>query len=132
MDYSQLVQDALDGNESALKAYAILKDQVKTLTEYVKEVEPAALEEASKWDEKTFKIQGFKFTKKAGGKMWNFKELPEWQKAKEALTDIEEKAKLAHANYNKGLMSVTLDGDVKDLPIVTYRKDSVSIVKVNG
>ncbi len=130
MDYSQLVQDALDGNESALKAYAILKSEHAKFTEYIKEVEPAAFSEAANWDEKTFKLEGFKFTKKAGGKMWNFKELPEWQKAKAAITDIEEKAKLAYANYDKGLMSVTLDGDVKELPIVTYRKDSVSVTKL--
>ncbi len=132
MDYSQLVQDALDGNESALKAYAILKSEHAKFATYIKEIEPAAFSEASNWDEKTFKLEGYKFTKRQGGKRWDFSELKEWQEAKSKLKDIEERAKLAYANYDKGLMAVTLDGDVKELPIVTYSKDSVSITKLKS
>ena len=122
MDYSQLVQDALDGNESALKAYAILKDQLALFKGYVEQVEPAAADEAANWDEKTFKHRGFSFTKKVGGKMWDFKSIPEWVELKAKLDNVQAKAKLAYSSYDKGLMAISKDGEVQDLPIVTFKK----------
>lgn len=127
MDASQLVQDVIDGVESPLKAIALLKIQKSWIDKCIMEVEPIALEESSKYDSDTFKSKGYVFQKRNGGAMYSYKHIPEWNKAKENLKEIEQRSKQALISKSNGLVPVTEDGEEVLLPVVSYRKDSISV-----
>lgn len=122
-----MVQDVIDGHESGLKVFAELKDQKNFIDECLKEIEGAALDEASKYGSKSFEAHGLNFELRAGGRMWNFKSCPNWVKKQEELKEEEELLKAAHQAYERGATSVDANGEVYTLPEVTYRKDSIVI-----
>ena len=131
MDLSQLVQDVIDGNESGLVALAVLKEEKALIDKYIKEVEPTALEEAESYGEKKFTHKDLEVERREGRRMFNFKVIPEWNSAKADLTAIEEKAKIAYSNYEKGaVMADKGSGEVIALPEVTYSKESLIIKRV--
>lgn len=130
-DIEELTAAAVSGEEEALKVYAILKDYEKVLKKCISEVQPIAIAEAENYTETTFSEHGYTFTKRNGGARYAFDNIPEWVEKKQQLKDIEEKAKQAHKSYEKNLTSVSEDGEVIELPTVTYAKDSIS-VKYNG
>jgi hypothetical protein len=68
LNITQLAQDVFDGTEDPLKAYGLAKDYLKVVTDSVKAIEEAALDEAAKY-EKTFIHEGFKFEKRNGAKV---------------------------------------------------------------
>ncbi len=129
MNVAQLVQDVIDGNESPLKAYAIIKEKIKHYSNCLKEIEGAAIQEAEKYEDKKFEASGYVFEFREGRATYNYKYIPEWVKLNAQLKEIEEKAKAAARNYGKGVLSVTDDGE-EILPAkVNYSKPTL-IVKV--
>ena len=129
LNISQLAQDVFDGIEDPLKAYGIAKAFLKEVTDATKLIEEAALDEASK-HEKTFIHEGYKFERRNGARRFDFKHLPDWAEKKQELSDIEGKYKSAYQSFERGLKQVTEDGEVIELPKVTFSKDSL-IVKSN-
>jgi hypothetical protein len=124
----QLLQDVKNGNESALKAYAILKkteDSIKTMIDEVKE---QALQEAAQHSEKTFSDHGYIFEKRNGSARYSFKHIEEWNNLKEEIKQLETRSKQAYSSYQKGMLSATTDGEEIELPVVTFTSD-VLIVK---
>ena len=132
MNYAQLVQDVLDGNESGLKALAILKELDKDVKEMIKQVEPVAIEEAAKYAEKSFEFQEWKFEKRNGAKRYDFKHIHKWNEAKQKVTEIETEAKQAYAAYENNILTATQEGEEIELPKVTYSKDSIVIKEREG
>lgn len=128
IDYAELVQNVLNGDESPLKAYAILSLLQKDIDKAVKEIKEYALEEANKYPDKTFEDYGFKFERRNGSARYSFKHIEEWSNLKEQLSDVEQRAKQAYSSYKSGLTSVSEDGEVMELPEVTYGSD-VLVVK---
>lgn len=126
-DYAQLVQDVLDGNESALKAYGVLKQTENLIKDCLDQVKDLALEEAAKHPEKTFKDHDFIFERRNGAARYSFTHIAEWKQAKEDLKAIETKAKQAYSAYKNGLNTVTDDGELQELPKVTYSTDSLIV-----
>ena len=129
LNITQLAQDVFDGTEDPLKAYGLAKDYLKVVTDSVKAIEEAALDEAAKY-EKTFVHEGFKFEKRNGARRFDFKHLPDWAEKKQELTQIEGKYKGAYQSFERGLKQVTDDGEVIELPKCNQGKDSL-IVKPN-
>ncbi len=130
MDMHQLVQDVLNGDESALIAFAILKEEKIQVENCIKKIEDEAREEAAKFGEKTFQHKNYSFEIRNGGKMFNFKGIKSWQIAKGELTAIEEKAKISYAASEKNVLTATEDGEEIELPIVTFRKDSLIVKSI--
>jgi hypothetical protein len=125
-DYYQRMQD---GEISPLEAYAMAKQIDAEHQQYLEEMQAQAIEESKKWQEKSFAFKGFQFEKRQGSKRFDFKNISEWKQAKENISAVEEKYKLAWEASSKAKMhSVTEDGEVLELPLVTYSKD-VIIVK---
>ncbi len=122
----QLVQDSLDGNENPLKAYGIICNQIEELKICAEQVKEAAILEALNQDKKTFTNSGFKFSLKEGGARYDYKHIKEWADAKKVLDDIQAKLKIAYAAYKQGLNTADGDGEVVELPNVTYNKESLS------
>ena len=126
IDFQELVQNVLDGSEDPLRAYAELKQYEKLIKSCLTEIWDIVDTEAAKED-KNFERYGFKFEKRAGGKMFNFKHLDRWTEAKSNLIDIEAFYKAAWQSKQNKMMSVSEEGEIIDLPIVTYRKDSIIV-----
>jgi hypothetical protein len=70
---------------------------------------------------------GNEISVRAGGKMYSYKHITEWIEADKAKKDIEEKSKAAFIASQKSLTSVNEDGEIIEMPKITYRKDSVVI-----
>jgi chaperonin GroEL (HSP60 family) len=118
-----------DGEISPLEAYAMAKQVDAEHQQYLEEMQAQAIEESKKWQEKSFAFKGFQFEKRQGSRRFDFKNISEWKVAKENIAAVEDKYKIAWEASNKANMhSVTEDGEVLELPQVTYSKD-VIIVK---
>jgi len=85
----------------------------------------------SQYEDKTFSKGEHQFTKMSGRSLWNFKKLKDWSESKAKLKSIEEGYKSAFRNYQQGLTIITSDGEVLELPEVTYTRDTLSI-KMNA
>ena len=131
MNIRELVQNVLDGEESGLVALAILKEELKSVQECIKEVEQIAMDEADSYGEKKFTHKDLMVERRNGKRNFNFKSIPEWQKAESLKKSIEEKAKSAYANYENNITSVTNDGEIIQLPEVTYSKDVLIIKRID-
>lgn len=129
MNIEQLVQDVIDGNEDPLLALALLKQQKTDIEKGLKIVEDAAFHEAAKYG-KSFEHGGYKFTQTDGRKLWKFDNIQSWAQTKEQLLEIEGKAKAAYSAYEKNVTSISEDGEVLELPTVTFSKPSISVKKI--
>jgi hypothetical protein len=126
---AQLVQDCIDGNESGLKAFAILREQKAFIEDCMKEIESLAYDEAESYGEKKFNDHGFSFEIRSGGAMYDFKECPNWIEKKAELKSLEDMLKAALKSRELGGTTVDENGEVLSLPTVTHRKDSIVIKK---
>lgn len=124
INISQLVQDAIDGNESALKAYAILKRHAKDVVNAIKEIEDAAMSEADHYGEKKFTDHGHTFELRDGSRRHSFKHLDHWVEKNAELKAIETLAKQA-ATANATM--VDDNGEIITPAQVTYTKPSIIV-----
>lgn len=122
----KMSNDVNDGIESPYEALAHLKELDVELKQALKFITQVAVEEA-KYEDKTFNKGEHTFTKVNGRRIFNFKEIPSWIEAKEQLTEIETKHKGAYSQYEKGIRSVNEDGELLELPKVTYTSDTISV-----
>ena len=113
LNLEKLAAEVVSGEADALKAYGMAKQYFKKANY-----------------EKNFVKDGFKFEKRNGAKRFDFKHLAEWSDKKAELTEIESKYKGAFQSFERGLKQVTDDGEIIELPKVSYSKDSL-IVKPN-
>lgn len=128
MDIHQLVQDVIDGNESPLLALAILRQELKEVQKCIKQIEDEAMEEAMKYEEKSFSFRGYEFEKRSGGRTFSYKHIPEWIKLNNAQKEFEEMSKQAFLSQEKGIaVAQAGTGEEIPLPEVTNRKDSIAI-----
>lgn len=124
---AELIQDVLDGNEDPIRAYAILKEEQELIKKGLEAISGGVMEEMAKED-KNFTRHGYKFEKRSGRKVWNFKHLDRWDDARNQLKEVEDYYKKAYEASNKQIMSVSQDGEIIELPKVTFTRD-VLIIK---
>ena len=129
MNIEELKEEIQSGNISSIIGLAKLKDIAKEVKQAIEGVELEAKEEASKY-ESTFQLDGYKIEQRSGGKMFDFKHLEDWQTYNKALKDCEERYKIAFSAYSKGITSINEDGEVQEMPNVTYKKDSLVFKKL--
>ena len=125
-DIYELRDSVLSAEANALSAYIALKEFEKDLALIVKQVQPLALEEAKSYDETSFDAFGAKVTVKKGAGRWSFKHIPQWEKAKETLKNVEEKAKSAYNNKGFGMI-VSDDGEVIEPAEYTQGEEQISV-----
>lgn len=73
--------------------------------------------------------EGYEIEVRSGGRMYNYKNIPEWQEYKKFLSDCEQRYKQAFISKEQGLMVASEDGEEMLLPEVSYRKSSVVVKK---
>ena len=134
IDWEQMTQDVIDGNESPYRALGMIQMQIKDLQRMESIMKDAALADAQMRGEKKFYSDGFNIERREGGRMFNFKHIPEWNDTKDKLNAIEAKYKALADMYGKfqGVQFATEDGEEIILPEVTYRKDSLILKEAEG
>lgn len=121
------LRDAVLNEESnALSAYVMMKEFEKDLALILKQVQPLALEEAKTYENTSFEAFGAKITVKKAAGRWDFKHIPQWEKAKETLKDVEEKAKSAYNNKGFGMI-VNEEGEVIEPANYTEGSEQISV-----
>lgn len=129
MNTAELVQNVMDGVESPFKALHFLKDLQKTIKTQIEIVEVEAINQ-SQYEDKTFEKDGFKIEKRNGRKMWNFKGCESYKIAKDNLTEIEKDLKDNFSQWEKGKQVVDENGEIGEVPTVTFTKDSLILKKL--
>ena len=122
-----VVMSVEEGEADSLEAYAKLKGLSDILAACTKQVYVVAVSDAEDWEEKSFEHKGIKFTKVAGGKRYTYDKIPAWKEKKQELKDIEADLKIAYAAYEKGRSLVDSNGEVSELPGVTYSADGLRV-----
>ncbi len=129
--HCELVAEATkDGGMDPLTSFAEMRAIIAAAQDALKEIEPSALAEAEKHNEKTFEHGGLVFTRTEGKRAYKYDHLKEWADAKNALASIEERAKNAAIQMEKKLVLASGDGEVFEPAVITYGKPSLSISKV--
>jgi len=72
-------------------------------------------------------FKGYDISIRNGGRMYNYKDVAEWQTYDNAKKECEERLKQAFISKEKGLLVASEDGEEIELPTITNRKDSVVI-----
>lgn len=122
---SNTVQEVLDGNFSALEAFATMKHLADHLALCMETIKPTAIEEAKKY-EKGSSYHGYKLSVNPNaGARWDYSHIGEWKAAKEKLSEIEERAKIAYQQSQKGVMSVANDGEVIEMARYKGGKETI-------
>lgn len=131
---NQIVHEVKEGYINPLVAFASIKELEKAFTTAKREIEELATIEAEKHGS-NFEYFDYKVTLKNGGKMYDFKGIPEVESLEGELKATKDKYKAALDGIDKGLTIlqdggfVSADGEILPLPKVKYRKSSIAICK---
>jgi hypothetical protein len=118
----------MEGNElNPLEAFATIKKMGKMFDKTKAVIESEAISEAEKFGAKSFEKAGMKFELRDGAKTFDYKGIKEIDDLEEQLKLAKEKYKLAYLNAQSGNMSVTEDGEVLELPVVKFSKQSLIV-----
>lgn len=124
------IKEKLENEEiDPLETYGILKTYEKEFQEVLNLCKEQALRDAENY-EKDFELKGYKFEKKNGRAMYNFKGIKAWSELEAKKKEVEARAKNAFNAYKLGSTSISEDGEVNELPIVTYTNDVLSVKKL--
>jgi len=129
IDYSQLIQDVLDGKESPYKALYIIKEQHKVLKEIIEVLTVEAINK-SEYEDKNFTKDGFKIEKRNGRKVWNFKACKSFKIANDNLEEVKSQLKANFSQFEKGKTVVDENGEVGEVPTANYTNDTLIIKKI--
>lgn len=133
-DFVNTCNDVENGNISVLDAVIHFRRQKEVheqMLENIKAFEAEnieQIEQEASYNQNQYK--GAKFEFRGGGKSFNFKNIQEWEYAKDNLKEIEEKYKAVYLNKEKGLATYDeTTGEELPIPEVIFRKSSL-IVKL--
>lgn len=126
LDTAQLVQEVMDGKFSPYKALHFLKDLQKNIKTQIEIVEVEAFNQ-SQYEDKTFEKDGFIIEKRNGRKSWNFKGCKSFIDANDELEKVKSDLKANFTQWEKGKQVVDENGEIGEVPQVTYAKDSMII-----
>ena len=119
-----------EGYLDSLKTYVNLK-RFEAVFESVKDnVYSKAIDEADKYEGKSFKAFGASVEKSSAGAKWDFKEILDWQKLEKDKKEYEEKLKTSYKMAENGDVYVTEGGEIVPVPKYTPGKTIIK-VKIN-
>lgn len=123
---SDLVESVENGNSDSIVTLAKINNAEKVLKDCKNAVYACAREEAENYPEKTFIHKGVKFERRAGRKVYNFKEIPEWVRLNNSVKDKEKLYKSAYDAYQKGSRMVDEEtGEEIPIPSVYNTEDTL-------
>ncbi|TNE74969.1 hypothetical protein EP331_00320 [bacterium] len=119
-----LTESVENGNSDSIVTLAKITNLEKALKDCKDQVYLTALEEAEKYPEKTFEHKGVKVEKRAGRKVYDFKNIQEWNNLNQNVKLFESKSKAAYDAYQKGLKMYDEEtGEEIPIPSVYNTKD---------
>ena len=110
-----------------------LSDELSELLNLIKMFSEEHIEEISQESEDYGGVfEGYEIKKRNGRKMISYKNVPEWKEAEKTKKQIEAKYKAMLSAIEKGLgnANISEDGEVLELPEVTYSKSGISYKKI--
>lgn len=123
-----------NGSVNVLDCLIELKKSKKiaeNIFEMVKDFESKYLDEITyNADQYPNGYKGYKIEVRNGRKFYNFSNIDEYNKAKEALKDIEEKYKMAFQMKLKGTLMANEDGEELDIPEMSISKSSIVLKEI--
>ena len=90
----ELAKQVQDGEVNPLSAYIQLKKMEAEMKTAMSTIQPLAIDEADKWKEKTFKMEGALVEKRSSPCTWDYSEVAAYNQAKERLKYIEKVAQI--------------------------------------
>lgn len=118
----------MEGNElDPLEAFATVKNIGKMFEKTQKIIESEAIAEAEKVGTKSFTKAGISFELRDGAKNFDFKGIAEIDQLEQQLKDAKEKYKRAYFAKADGIMAVTDDGEVLEVPTLKFNKSSLIV-----
>jgi hypothetical protein len=120
---------AFSGDINPLEAYAQAKHILDGYTKLVEDLKEYAQDEAEKYP-KQFEDFGFKFEKRSGRTLYDFKHLIQWQQADNNKKLVEQQSKAALEAMRLGNTIIDADGCIVEPPKISYTKDSLIIKKL--
>lgn len=125
-----IIKKQLENEEiDSLEMFGKLKTYEKKFKEVLDICKKQALNDSELY-EKDFELKGFKFEKKNGRAIYNFKGIKAWSDLELKKKEVEAKAKNAYNAWKLGNTSISEDGEVTEMPIVTYTSDVLSVKKI--
>jgi hypothetical protein len=116
----------LNGDADALETFVHLKKIEKLFKIMMKGTQHLAVEEAFEYGG-TFERHGAEIQCKNGTKRYDFSNCASWQEIKDKLTVKEKELKLAFSAYEGGKNMVSDDGEISEIPNVTYSADTIAV-----
>lgn len=121
-----MVNEAKDGDVSALKTFIELKRMSKELDECLKDIKDEALSEAEQYGKGEQIIHGAVVSVRAVGGKWKFDHIGEWKETEDKKKAIEAKYKNAFKNAENGLYNVAEStGEILELPSYSAGPDAI-------
>ncbi len=121
-----MVNEAKDGEVSALKTFIELKRMSKELDECLKDIKDEALSEAEQYGKGEQIIHGAVVAVRAVGGKWKFDHISEWKEIEDKKKAIEAKYKNAFKNAENGLYNVAENtGEILELPSYSAGPDAI-------
>ena len=108
----RLAEESINGFSDPLKTYIKLKEIESSCILALKSLNELAINEAKKYNSKSFSAFGAAIEIRSNAGKWNFEHIPEWAKLKEELKNIEESRKIAFKQQKEGrAMVYTVTGE---------------------
>ena len=126
--FNKLAESVENGDSDSMITLSRLSAVEKAIKECKDKVYQTALTDAEKYPEKSFTYEGLTVEKRNGRKIYNFKEIEEWNDIKSQLTKKEIMYKAAFDAWQKGLKVFDEEtGEEIPIPIVTTTRDVLVI-----
>lgn len=94
MEYLKLSQQVMQGELNPLATYIDLKRSLDECSEAIKQIQDLAIDEALKYPEKSFKLNGAMIEKRNSLATWDYSNCQPYKEAKERLKYIEQLAQI--------------------------------------
>jgi hypothetical protein len=107
---AEAVQSVIDGKVNPLEVWGHIKEVESMISRAKAEIEAEVIAEGKKFHGQTWNGWGIEVRPSAG--RWDFSNNPDWNRAKDAIKEIEDAAKSAYKEWEKGRRMVTDDGEV--------------------
>jgi hypothetical protein len=107
---AEAVQSVIDGKVNPLEVWGLIKEVETMISKAKAEIEAEVIAEGKKYNGQTWNGWGIEVRPSAG--RWDFSANTNWNRAKDAIKDIEDAAKSAYKEWEKGRRMVTDDGEI--------------------
>ena len=136
MIIKEVIEDYEKGKRSVLDTLLLLenaKEKLNKAMDTIKKFKEDNLEKiSSEASEHKEGYKGYKIEYRSGGKIYDFKNIPEWQNAEKKKKEIESKYRSMFEAKQKGLSfaNISDDGEEMIMPKISYRKSSIVIKEI--